>query len=630
MKARESEQSASERDQRPAAQWWLTSFGQAGQIETGARPRLHLFGEPGERLPASAQADSCEAIFDGVLYNRTELRERVGLWSAANDAEVVLRAYRRWGEGVLQKIKGIFALIVWDGARDIFWCARDPLGVYPLFYADVGRELLLSTSIDALVRHPRVSSAVNRAALAVHLCHRWPKMVEETYFAAVKRVPPGHVMRVDSAAGKVYRYWDVAPPGTAVKWIREDELERFDGLMSQAVNRCQDVGRPGIYLSGGLDSVSIATEAVDYSREKGLPIPWALSLIFPEPVCNEEAVQRSVATDLGLPQVLRRFDEAVGPSGVLLSALEMSRGWPSPLVHPFNPAYFNLGLEGKRRGCEVILTGNGGDEWLALSPFYAADCLRTLDIANLCRLVGIIQRSYGGSPLITMRRILWRYGARPLLRAAAISILRRVASDALRAHRRRRIGQSTPAWLAPDPSLQRELARRAEESIQESVPEPGSDGFYLHDIRGFRESFVLAMEFEQEFENGRRMGMPVLQPFWDAELVDFLFRTPPHLLSQGGRTKGLVRHKLARRFPKLGFERQKKVLMNTFYRDILLVEGPNAWRTTGGSPALAALGIVDASGLSVTMAAILAGAQQQQLYRAWDVLNLEAWLQPRL
>jgi hypothetical protein len=231
---------------------------------------------------------------------------------------------------------------------------------------------------------------------------------------------------------------------------------------------------------------------------------------------------------------------------------------------------------------------------------------------------------------MTMRRILWRYGARPLMRAAAISILQRVASDALRAHRRRRIGQATPAWVAPDPSLQRELSRRAEESIQRSVEEPASDGFYLDDIRGFRDSFLLAMEFEQEFENGRRMGIPVLQPFWDADLVDFLFRTPPHLLSRGGLTKGLVRHKLAQRFPKLGFERQKKVLMNTFYRDILLGQGPNAWQTTGGAPALAALGIVEASGLSDTMAAIFAGTKRSELYRVWDVLNLEAWLKPRV
>jgi len=623
MSARESEQSAS---LRPAVPWWLVSFGK--KIETGSRAQLHLFGDPDKKLPASARADSCEVIFDGALYNRAELRERVGPRSTANDAEVVLSAFRRWGEGALQKIKGIFALIVWDGTRDTLWCARDPLGVYALFYADAGCELLLSTSIDALIRHPSVSNAVNRAALAAHLCHRWPK-VEETYFAAVKRVPPGHVIRVDSAVEKVSRYWDVAPPGTAVKWIPDDELERFDGLMSQAVNRCQEMGRPGIYLSGGLDSVSIATEAVDYSRAHGLPIPWALSLVFPEPACNEEAVQRSVATDLGLPQVLRRFNDASGPSGVLPSALEMSRTWPSPLVHPFNPAYFNLGLEGKRRGCEVILTGSGGDEWLALSPFYAADCLRALDVANLCRLAGIMQRSYGGSPLMTMRRILWRWGARPLLRAAAIGILQRVAPDALRAHRRRRIGQATPAWVAPDPSLQRELSRRAEESIQASIDDPASDGFYVHDIRGFRDSFLLAMEFEQEFENGRRMGIPVLQPFWDADLVDFLFRTPPHLLSRGGFTKGLVRHKLARRFPKLGFERQKKVLMNTFYRDILLAEGPNAWQTNGGAPALAALGIVDASGLSDTMAAIFAGTQQSQLYRVWDVLDLEAWLKPR-
>src|SRR5207244_12601669 len=126
----------------------------------------------------------------------------------------------------------------------------------------------------------------------------------------VKRVPPVHSIHDGSRSRRVYRYWDPAPPGEQIEWITEDELERFDLLLDQAVNRCLDCGPTAIYLSGGLDSVSIAAIAADNSRQKGMGPPLALSLVFPDPECNEEETQRSVAKDLGLPQILMDFDSA--------------------------------------------------------------------------------------------------------------------------------------------------------------------------------------------------------------------------------------------------------------------------------------------------------------------------------
>ena len=227
--------------------------------------------------------------------------------------------------------------------------ARDPVGVYPLFYASVEGEWLFSTSIEALTQHPRVSGEVNRAALADHLCHRWPD-VEETFFKNVKRVPPGHVIRVGRSK-QVRRYWELPIPGAGVDWIREDELDRFDELLDQAVERCLCLGPAAIYLSGGLDSVSVAAVAAENSQRKGLPPPWALSLGFPAE-CNEEEIQRGVAKNLGLPQVLMTLGDAVGHDGLLLAALKMNSHCSMPMLNPWNPAYHRLGLEGKQRGLQ--------------------------------------------------------------------------------------------------------------------------------------------------------------------------------------------------------------------------------------------------------------------------------------
>jgi asparagine synthase (glutamine-hydrolysing) len=593
---------------------------------------LHLLGDSHQAIPALAESASCDVVFDGLLYNRAVLGNLLGHPSepTINNSRLILNAYQRWGEGVLTKIKGIFALVIWDSKRDILLCARDALGVYPLFYAEAGSDLLFSTSIKALLRHPQVSSAVNQAALADHLRHRWPKL-DETFFAGVSRIPPGHAMRVVNGDRKVYRYWDPAPPGAPVNWTGENETERFDQLLDQAVERYLALGPAAIYLSGGLDSVTVAAVATECSRRKSFSDPWALSLIFPEPECNEEIVQRGVANGLGLPHVLVPFCEAVKGKGLLLSALELSSQLSVPLLNTWLPAYTYLALEGKRRGCRVILTGNGGDEWLTVTPYYAADLLRAWNFAGLYRLLASTQRSYQASRLAMVHDLLWTFGARPLLaeRWANSRLrvpVRKVLSRVLEQRRRQRMLQSTPDWFAPDPSLRFAIEHRMEQNISQ----PKSDGFYLREMRPSLDHVLIAWDMEETFEVGQQAGVRVLHPFWDAELVDLLYRTPPDLLNMGGRSKGLVRQSLARRFPGLGFKQQKKVTSTNFFRSLMLKEGMAAWQLMGGTRALAELGIVKKEALGSTIEQILVKKLSREAYRIWDVLNLEAWLRTRI
>src|SRR4029079_15317523 len=94
------------------------------------------------------------------------------------------------------------------------------------------------------------------------------------------------------------------------EWLTDEETRRFSDVLDQAVRRCLSLGRAGIFLSGGFDSVSIAAVAADLSRKAGVEPPAALSLAFPDPTCNEQNVQRGVANALGLPFKLADFQEA--------------------------------------------------------------------------------------------------------------------------------------------------------------------------------------------------------------------------------------------------------------------------------------------------------------------------------
>ena len=286
-----------------------------------------------------------------------------------------------------------------------------------------------------------------------------------------------------------------------------------------------------------------------------------------------------------------------------------------------------LAHEAAQRGCAIILTGGGGDDWLTVDAILAADLLRGLRVAELVRLVGNMRRSYTAGLPRLLAHLLWTNGARPWLRWAALRALRGVAPELVRARRLRRTAASIPAWVAPARALRREIEGRSVAGIAD--PDPGPDGFYVSTGRQLLDHPVAAMEVEESFEAGRRAGIPETDPFRDADLVDFLYRTPPDLLNRGGRSKGPVRQMLARRFPGLGYERQKKVQAGAYLMGILHKEGRRAWERLGGAPALAALGIVDPKVLAAEAEALLSGRRGGEVYRILDVLTLEAWLQPR-
>jgi asparagine synthase (glutamine-hydrolysing) len=587
---------------------WIASW-RASRAEVRPAPGL------------TAQTSAGIALFDGVLYERSALASRLRLDAhTTSDAALILESCARWGADLAHHIKGLFALVAWDAARGQLVAVRDPLGAYPLFYAK-GRdgEVHFSTSIDALVSHPDVDASINRGAVADHLCHRWP-YPDETFYTSVKRVPPGCRLVADRAGLRVERYWDPAPLGEPVNWVTEDELETFGTRLDTAVERMMSQGRSGIFLSGGLDSISVAAVAADLAGRTNHPAPIALSLGFPDPSCNEEHVQRGVAKTLGLEHEFVPFGEATGVGGLLGPALEHTRTSPAPMLNTWSPAYTELALRGRRRGVRVIMTGSGGDEWLTVSPYLAADLMRAGDIRGLAKLVASWQRSYRMPPWRLMRTMFWTFGARPLAGAA----LDRFAPAAWHRNRLARLRRTTHAWIAPDPALRRELDERTADGLTPATPRAG---FYFQEVRAGLDHQLTSMELEEIFDMGRRLDVKIRHPYWDADVVDMLYRTPPRLLSLDGRAKALVRDTVAKRFPSLGLDRQKKIAGTSFFRSVLRNEIPALWKRSGGVPTLIRMGIVDAGAAHAMVESHLAEHSREGLSRIWDLLNLDAWVE---
>ena len=483
---------------------WVVAASTSGELalSSGARRDTH-FGELPPPVEIARQGP-CAALFEGLLYNREELERRLRV-PDLTDSELVLEAYRRWGDGVLKECKGSYAFVIGDLDRRRVLCARDRVGLHPAFYADGGGDLLFSSSITALLGDRRVSNEINRAALADHLRHSFPDP-SETYFSAIRRIPPAHVLVAGPGGRRIDRYWSPVPDDEEIDWVDADELEQFEELLTATVTRFLRLGRAGIYLSGGLDSVSVAAFAAKASRDAGGQPPLALSLGFSHEASNEQSIQRGVASDLDLPQLLVPFEEAAGPYGVVAADLELGKRSPAPTLNLWLPAYNFLATQARDRGCRVILTGHGGDEWLCVSPYLAADLIFSRDLKGLLRLWNNHRRSYPLPSHAILWNLVWHFGTRPLLRSAVT----RVAPSAMR-HRRRRA--ETHPWIAPDPSLRRELAERAEASAPEP-PQPGR--IYLHEMNESLDHAVVSMELEELFENGRRLGVQFGHPFWDA------------------------------------------------------------------------------------------------------------------
>ena len=607
---------------------WLARFRRTGRGR--AELRLEQAGKDSPDPRASTAAfDALKVAIRGLLFEREQLARELGLESIPdNDAELTLLAYRRWGQKGIRRLRGIFDVFIWDGEREHLLAARDQLGAEPLFYARTADEILFAASPKTLLAQPGVARGPNRAVLVETLNWHWPSP-EETCLEGIQRVLPGHVLIVTNDTVTSKRYWNPVDDLQDEGWVGGDELDEFDALLERSVSQCLELGPSGLFLSGGLDSVSIAAVAVDLTERHGLATPLALSLAFPTPETTEEDVQLGVATALGLPQIMLGVEDSVAPDGLVRRALELCADWPLPQTYLWSGAYQELAASGAENGARVILTGAGGDEWLTVDLKLAADFINALQFGNLYRFTRSKLASFSVPARSALRYVLWEYGLREVLRFHTRTLLAKRAPAVLQARRRRAFARTELPWIAPDPRLRAEVRARREAEVGRLRHAPRVGGrfhFYASDGVMVLDHPVISAQREDDYEVGRRAGVELLHPYWEPDLISFLYRVPPELLLRGGLEKGLVRSTIARRFPSLGFERQKKVVSADYHYSIIRRDGPDAARRLGGCRTLAELGVVDGAQVDEVLTNAFGGSDHNELYRAWALLTLEAWV----
>ena len=605
---------------------WLVALGDKADDLVTARSRrrwqmpgtlMVVAGTEGSDLRL-AEDDRFVVLVAGVLTNAAELERGA---TQGDAARIVLGLLRSRGTDAFGLMRGPVAVVAFDRQTEQAIVARDQVGIEPLFYArDGARGWLVSPSPDVLIAQRNVSRDADAVALSEWLCG-WFPAVEDTACREVKRVPPGSVITMRGPDATVRRYWDPYG-GDPVQWLREEDLDAFEPLLQQAVRRSMQGLPAALFLSGGVDSISVAVAAADVARESGAAGPLALSLGFPKGESNEETIQRAVANRLGLEQVLVPFAEAMGSEGLLAEALTLSGGWPQPMWNLWSPAYMTLGRLAAAAGKRVVLTGRGGDEWLTITPYVLADQIRRGDVAGAWRVLRMRRRSHNLVGLRATAHFVWSTAGRSLASAAFDA----VAPRQWHQRRRRRLLSERPSWIAPDPAIRRQMDDRIDRWIDPARP---AGGFYEREGRTALHHPAVTQDMEETQEFGRRNGLRMLHPYWDVDLIDMLRRVPPQLLIRDGRSKYLARRRMAERLPGLGLENRGKVNALYVFGSLMKREAPAAWQRLGGVQTLQRMGV--ASAADIESAREHAGWIQHLggPGRLWTLLNFENWVRQR-
>jgi asparagine synthase (glutamine-hydrolysing) len=608
------------------ARWhaeWLVTFGPRdrasgaeGQSWVTGATALSLARYAGSAVQVAAD-ETLVVVFSGVLVNAAELSPGAELSGAAR---IVADRYRSHGEDAFDALRGPFAAIVWERERGRLVVARDQVGIEPIFYARHGETWHWSPSPDVLASQRGVSRDPDAVALCEWLCG-WFPAVEDTSCRDVKRVPPATVLTVTGDALTARRYWDPWPDGEPVEWLNDKDVEQIDPLLERAVDRTLRAGPSAVFLSGGVDSIAVAAAATDLERGRGRAAPRALSLIFPDARSNEAPIQRAVAGHLGMVQELVPLTEAEGPDGLVAGALALSAGWPQPMWNIWAPAYMELARRAAFAGCDVVLTGRGGDEWFTISPYLLADLLGRGDLIGALRFLRMRSRSNGLGGIRGAAGLVWTTAGRSLGSAALATI----APGRWQVRRRRRLLSERPAWVAPDPAIRRAMDERVERWMDPARPD---QGFYVREARTAVRHPAVTHDMEETQEFGRRFGLRLMHPFWDVDLVSALSRVPPAMLMGQGRSKCFLRRRLAARFPGLGLATRGKITAGHVFQAALQRDATTVLARLGGPRSLARIG-------AVAVETIESRGRPQEPRdwggpgRLWTLLTLETWVRRR-
>jgi asparagine synthase (glutamine-hydrolysing) len=329
-----------------------------------AHRRLSIVDLASGHQPLANEDESVWIVFNGEIYNHGDVRRQLEafghVYRTRSDTETIVHAYEQWGDACVERLRGMFALAIWDAPRRRLLLARDRMGIKPLYWTMAGDRLLFGSEIKAIVESGLVRAEPNDRAIPELLSTRYLSGAE-TLFRGIYRLRPGHVLVFERGAATTRQWWDVPVGRDDNPEIRRlddrEAVEQFRGKLEDAVRTRLMADVPlGMFLSGGLDSSAVAalmaqmidrplqTFSVAFSQRAFSELEYARQVVDAIHAEPHEVVIDDSDFFGALPRLIWHEDE--------------------PLAHPSSvPLHFVSRLAAEH--VKVVLTGEGSDELLA-------------------------------------------------------------------------------------------------------------------------------------------------------------------------------------------------------------------------------------------------------------------------
>ena len=494
---------------------------------------------PGGHGPMASPDRTLWVTYNGEIFNYVELRAELrGLGHAfhtTSDTEVLLAAYAQWGPAALPRFNGMWAFALYDARRGLVFCSRDRFGVKPFHYSWDGALFAFASEIKGLLAHPRVARDARPSAVHSFLTEGALDEGGETFFARVRRLPPGHQLTLDLATSRLVEeaWYGLAPAPAGV------EAGALRDLLRDSVRlRLRSDVAVGTCLSGGLDSSSIAVLARQL-RHGGPSAPYrAFSVTFPDAGLDESAFIDSAIGATGFESL--RASPTAEELAADLPSLARDQDEPMASASPY--AQWRLMRLAAGSGVKVLLDGQGADEVLAgyhhqYGP-YLADVARSRGIAAA---LGAARQAAG----VTRRPLAYFLGLLAYHTLPLPGGLRRWA-----------VGRAATHSRLPAEAVSPDLAARAG---------PSASGRHqprrtlAEERRSELVSTSLPALLRYEDRSSMAFGLEARTPFLDYRIVEWAMAQPSDTLIREGWTKAPLRDAMAGLLPEAIRLRRDKV-----------------------------------------------------------------------
>jgi asparagine synthase (glutamine-hydrolysing) len=554
--------------------------------------------------PPAATRPLC--LLDGFVDNASQLSSELGLAAETTPEQLLAAGWLRWGRELLPRLRGDFALAIWDGERGEGVLARDQLGVRSLYLHESSGGLVFASE----VRHLLAALPRRPAPDPVGVAH-WIAISGRpgagTLYQGVRRLGPGTALMLDRDGAREHCYWTprFAEP---LELPREQLVGRLrEGIEQAVARRLSPEGMTGVLMSGGLDSSAVAAVAAELAPEGAVA---AYSAEFPDhPAVDERELIEQLRAELGLGGV----SAEVRTGGLVASALEWIDEWEMPLSSWGEFWAGRLLRAASEEGVHTVLGGDGGDELFGARVYLMSDRLRA------------------GRPheALALARALPGAGDRPPRRALAQALVRLglagAVPPALHEPLERRLERGRlPTWLTADAA--REVIDSDEPLAWKRLDGPR---WWAHDAwtltRGVEELGV----FESHRRRAALAGVHNRHPLFDLDLLELALRQPPAQTFDPYLNRPLLRASMAGLLPDAVRLRPAKALFDSLLVDSLSGADGDAVRALLSGPTAELGAFVDMAAMRrelLDRGPEGADNSFRWMYRVWRLVTAECWL----